>query len=85
LDEASKSEYHAIIAESEKGLEPLVAAYNSEVYPFIKNNIENENYAIRSLFKKLNIKFLKFNEQIFEKDIFFNINYPDDYESALQQ
>lgn len=85
LDEASKSEYQAIIAESEKGLEPLVAAYNSEVYPIIKNNIENGNYAIRSLFEKLNIKFLQFNEQIFEKDIFFNINYPDDYESALQQ
>ena len=85
LNEVKNSSHEAIIAESEKGLEPLVAAYNSSVLPVLKKNIENGNYAIRSLFKKINTKLLKFNAQIFEKDIFFNINYPDDYKSALQQ
>ena len=84
LDEFIKGEYGAIIAESEKGTEPLVAVYSSKIFPLIKKNIENENYAIRAIFNQINKRFLKFDEQIFEKDIFFNINYPIDYENALQ-
>ena len=84
LDECRKEEYEAIIAESEKGIEPLVAVYSSKIFPLMKKNIEKENYAIRALFKQIKKRFMKFNEQIFEKDIFFNINYPDDYKNALQ-
>jgi molybdenum cofactor guanylyltransferase len=83
-DEFIKGEYEAIIAESDKGIEPLVAAYNSKIFPLIRANIENGNYAIRALFNQINKRFLKFDEQIFEKDIFFNINYPTDYKKALQ-
>ena len=53
LDECIEEEYDAIIAESEKGIEPLVAAYSSKIFPLMKKNIEKENYAIRALFKQI--------------------------------
>lgn len=84
LDEIENNRYEAIIAESKKGIEPLVAVYSSKIFPLMKQNIKNGNYAIRALFDKINKRFLKFDEQIFEKDIFFNINYPVDYKNALQ-
>jgi molybdopterin-guanine dinucleotide biosynthesis protein A len=84
LDECINSEYEAIIAESEKGVEPLVASYNSKILPVINKNINNGNYAVRAFFEQINKKLLILNEQIFEKDIFFNINYPVDYKNALR-
>ena len=84
LEENIAGEYDAIIAESDKGYEPLVATYNSNIFPLMQKNMENGNYAVRALFNQINKKYIRFDAQIFEKDIFFNINYPDDYNSAIQ-
>ena len=84
LLEIKSGNYDAIIAESEKGYEPLVAVYSANVFPLMQKNIENGNFAVRSLFNQINKKFIKFDTQIFEKDVFFNINYPDDYNKAMK-
>jgi molybdopterin-guanine dinucleotide biosynthesis protein A len=84
LEESASGEYDAIIAESDNGYEPLVAAYSSNIFPLMQKNMENGNYAVRALFNQINKRFLKFNAQIFEKDTFFNINYRDDYNNAIQ-
>jgi len=84
LTEYKNSDYDAIIAESEKGYEPLVAIYSSNIFPLMQKNMKNGNYAVRALFNQINKKFIKFDEQIFEKDVFFNINYPDDYNHAIK-
>ncbi len=84
IEESKIGDYDAIIAESENGYEPLVAAYSANIFPLMQKNMDNGNYAVRALFNQINKKYIKFNAQIFEKDIFFNINYPDDYKSAIQ-
>ena len=84
LKENRTNNYDAIIAESEKGYEPLVAVYQSNIFSLMQKNIENGNFAVRALFNQINKKFIKFDSQIFEKDIFFNINYPEDYNHAIK-
>jgi molybdopterin-guanine dinucleotide biosynthesis protein A len=49
----------------------------------MEENINKGKLAIRGLFEQIQIKYLHFNGKIFEKDPFFNINYPEDYEKAL--
>ena len=84
LLEAENTDYDAIIAESEKGYEPLVAIYNKNIFSQMQKNMDTGNFAVRALFDQINKKFIKFDTQIFEKDVFFNINYPDDYNHAMK-
>lgn len=84
VNDSKNGTYDAIIAESDKGYEPLVAAYHYSLLPLIKINMENGNFAVRAIFNQINKKYIKFNAQTFEKDIFFNINFPDDYMSAIK-
>jgi len=84
LISSEETDADAVIAKSEKGIEPLVAVYKKTILSKIEENIDSNNYAIRALFSKIKVKYLDFNEQIFEKNIFFNINYPEDYDTALK-
>ncbi len=79
-----KRSVDAIVAKSQKGIEPLVAIYNRSIFSTIEKNINNAKYSIRGIFKEIKIQYLNFDEKIFEKDPFFNINYRDDYMKALQ-
>jgi molybdopterin-guanine dinucleotide biosynthesis protein A len=84
LDHRNTGDFDAVIAESENGIEPLVAVYNRNIFNKMEENIKNKNYAVRFLFKQFHKKYIKFDAQIFEKDVFFNINCPDDYNYIIQ-
>ncbi len=60
-----------------QNLNTLFLIYNPFTLPWLITGDRNEVYNI-------NKKFIKFDAKIFEKDVFFNINYPDDYNNAIK-
>lgn len=78
-----ETQAQAVVAKSDKGLEPLVAIYHNSVLPLIEDNVKGEKYAIRAIFSEIRTTYVDFDRKIFENDPFFNINYPEDYKRAL--
>lgn len=83
IDTSEENNCDAVVANSDNGIESLVAIYNKSILSLMEENINKGKLAIRGLFEQIQIKYLHFNGKIFEKDPFFNINYPEDYEKAL--
>ena len=67
-----------VVAKSNNGLEPLCAIYNRSCLIEAKKALKANQHKLRSLFKNLNIKIVKIENE----SAFINLNYPSEYEKA---
>jgi molybdopterin-guanine dinucleotide biosynthesis protein A len=77
------SSFEAIIATSDKGIEPLLGIYRPPVLPIIKECIDHGTLAMYQLIEKLKVKFVDFKNAGYISDLFFNINTMGDYKKLL--
>ena len=67
-----------VVAKSNNGLEPLCAIYNRSCLIEAKKALKANQHKLRSLFKNLNIKIVKIENE----SAFINLNYPSEYEKV---
>ena len=70
-----------IVAESNKGLEPLCAIYRRSCLVEAKKALEANRHRLQSLFEKLKVKSVKIENEA----EFMNLNYPSEYEMAQKK
>jgi len=70
-----------IVAKSSNGPEPLCAIYKKEILPIMIELAEEKRYKLSGLFEKTETKYVTFAHE----DIFANLNFPQDYQKALQR
>ena len=68
----------AVVAKSPDGKQPLCAIYKKSILPHLKELTKEKKYRFAHLFEKIDIHFVEFKE----RDIFTNLNTPEDYERA---
>jgi molybdopterin-guanine dinucleotide biosynthesis protein A len=73
------SSYEAIIAISDKGIEPLLGIYRPQILPRIKECIDDNTLAMYQMIEKLKVKFVDFKKAGYISNLFFNINTMADY------
>jgi len=70
-----------IIASTLNGLEPLCGIYRRGILPKAKEFLDNNNHRLQALLKELDTQEVIFTQ----KDIFANLNYPNEYQKALEK
>ena len=70
-----------IVSKSSRGAQPLCAIYKKEVLPIMIDLIAQKRYRFSGLFDKVPTKYVDFTDD----DIFTNLNFPEDYKTALQR
>ena len=78
---------HAVIPETEKGIEPLCAAYARECLPVMEKSLAAGHFKIRRIFSKNRLKKIpEARIRKADKDLvsFFNVNSPEELEIATQ-
>ena len=74
----NSSVYDVVVAQSSNGLEPLCAIYHRSCLVEAKKALDANRHKLHSLFKNLNIKIVKIENE----SVFMNLNYPSEYEQA---
>jgi len=77
-----KKGYDVLVPEYRAYLEPLSGIYTTDLIPYIKRALSNNQLKIKSFFPEVNLKVIKEEEirEIADPEIlFFNINYKDDF------
>jgi molybdopterin-guanine dinucleotide biosynthesis protein A len=69
--------------------EPLFAYYSKSVFPFVKKNIEAGINKVIDFYPDVNVRYVNV-EELFRlspenKELLYNINYPEDYEKFLSK
>ena len=72
--------YEIIVPQTEYGIEPLIAIYSKSLLEKIRTMLENGNHRLGKMIKDSNTKYVRFEN----KDVFTNLNYPEEYEKALE-
>lgn len=79
--------YEVIIPRTDDGLEPLSAAYSKDCIPLIENCLAQDIFMIKKFFRKKKVKEIPV-EKLKALDphmrFIFNVNTPDDLETANQ-
>ncbi len=70
-----------IVSKSNTGVQPLCAIYKKEIVPIMTRLIAQKKYRFSGLFCKIATTYVDFAED----EIFENLNFPDDYQKALQR
>jgi molybdopterin-guanine dinucleotide biosynthesis protein A len=70
----------ATVAQTKDGLQPLCAIYNLSFVPKAKVQFQNGNHKINYILKNENITSVFFEDD----NKFLNVNYPKDYQKALE-
>jgi molybdopterin-guanine dinucleotide biosynthesis protein A len=82
-----RDEADAVICETEDGLQPLTALYSRRCLPHIDNCLQQERLKVVSFHDCIRLRVVP-SEEIERLDsdarMFWNMNYPEDYEQALQ-
>lgn len=75
----------AVVPETAKGYEPLCALYSKKCLPPIEKMFSDNDYSIRSLFDRT--PYVPVPQKAIEgkthPDVFYNMNTPEEYETAL--
>jgi len=77
----NSKESSIIVSKSSSGQQPLCAIYKKEVLPIMIDLMAEKRYRFSSLFDKISTKFVAFSDDT----IFTNLNFPEDYKTALQR
>lgn len=71
-----------IVFKDEEGrIYPLGGVYSKKCLPIIKEMIDNHNYKLQNLVKKLDGKVLSISECDLDDELFINVNNPEEYEN----
>jgi molybdopterin-guanine dinucleotide biosynthesis protein A len=71
---------YGVIPKTRKGLEPLAGFYNRRLISLLNSALENEDYNLQTLIENENFTIVTMDS---DKDAFFNMNTPDDYETVV--
>ena len=70
---------NGVIPKTSKGLEPLAGFYNRRLMSLLSSRLKNEDFSLQSLIKTENFTIITMES---DKDAFFNMNTPEDYETV---
>ncbi|HHD81052.1 MAG TPA: hypothetical protein ENK99_05640 [Campylobacterales bacterium] len=70
-----------IVASSPNGIEPLCGIYRKSILPKAREFLDDNNHKLQALLKELNTQKVTFTQ----KDVFANLNYPNEYQKALKK
>ncbi|MBU1667218.1 molybdenum cofactor guanylyltransferase MobA [bacterium] len=76
----ARAESSVIIAESQKGLEPLCGIYRRTILEEAKVFLEQDNHRLQDLLKRV----ITQKVQIDDGQAFMNLNHPSEYEKAMK-
>lgn len=82
-----KPGFDVIVPRTQDGLEPLSAVYSKRCIPLIEENLENNIFMIKKIYKKRKVREIPVEElKQFDPDMrfAFNVNTPQDLETARQ-
>ncbi|SMC08532.1 molybdenum cofactor guanylyltransferase MobA [Nitratiruptor tergarcus] len=80
ITEAKKHPHKdAIIAQTDFP-HPLIGIYRKSIAPKIEETIKKQNYKLNAILKEADTQFVEFKED----ERFLNLNYPQDFQKALQ-
>ena len=71
---------NGVIPKTSKGLEPLAGFYNRRLMSLLSSKLKNEDFSLQSLIENENFTIVTMDS---DKDAFFNMNTPDDYETVV--
>ena len=71
---------YGVIPKTKKGLEPLAGFYNRRSISLLNSRLENEDYNLQTLIENKNFTIVTMDS---DKNAFFNMNTPDDYETVV--
>ncbi len=71
---------YGVIPKTKKGLEPLAGFYNRRIISLLNSKLDNEDFNLQSLIENENFTIVTMDS---DKDAFFNMNTPDDYETVV--
>lgn len=82
---AELGQYQVVVPQKGRFLQPLHAAYRKDCLPFIEQTLYSERAKIISFFDLVQVKYYDMNQHPeYNWDrIFFNVNTPEEYRSAL--
>ncbi|WP_164668808.1 molybdenum cofactor guanylyltransferase [Virgibacillus doumboii] len=78
-------DFDAVIPVYNKKLHPLSGIYTNKILPKIQQQLDNDERKVRGLFDHISVNYISTYGNIPENVLtrhFFNMNYPDQYESA---
>lgn len=80
----SSINYDVVLPVFKDYLQPMTGVFDKKIIPIIEKEIESGNYIPPKIFEKTNLNKLKIDKTIkgWHKDLFFNVNSPEDYEKA---
>lgn len=70
-----------VFKDDEGRVYPLGGIYSKKSLPIIKEMIDNKNYKLQNLVKKLDGKVLSISECNLDHELFINVNNPEEYEN----
>ena len=71
---------NGVIPKTSKGLEPLAGFYNRRLMSLLSSKLKNEDFSLQSLIENEDFTIINMDS---DKDAFFNMNTPDDYETVV--
>ncbi len=80
VEAADGGDYDAVVAESPGGVHPMCGLYGRSVLEAVQKAANEGNYRLTDILKMSKTLYVKFPFD----DPFFNINRPEEYESALK-
>jgi len=82
LSEFISSDYDCYVIADEEHIQPLCAIYKKSALPVIEELIQNGQYRIRELLKRVRTKYIPLDYTCFDKRIVKNINTREDYHAV---
>lgn len=79
--EFDTGKYDAVIARTKEESHPLCGVYSSRLLETFKNMLKEDNHRLGAMLKKVNTKYLDFEEE----SAFLNLNHPHEYQEALKR
>ena len=71
---------YGVIPKTRKGLEPLAGFYNRRLMSLLHSRLDNEDFSLQSLIENEDFTIINMDS---DKDSFFNLNKPEDYETVV--
>jgi molybdopterin-guanine dinucleotide biosynthesis protein A len=71
---------YGVIPKISNGLEPLAGFYNQRLMSLLHSKLDNEDFCLQNLIENENFTTINMGS---DKDAFFNMNTPEDYETVV--